>query len=47
MKPHCDIKFITTRSKGDLNEGKTCYQGHLKIVSTGNQFVFCMSQSLR
>ena len=30
MKPHCDIKFITTRSKGDLNEGKTCYQGHLQ-----------------
>lgn len=29
MKPYCEIKFTTTRSTGDLNEGKTCYQGHL------------------
>ena len=30
MKPYREIEFTTTRIKGDLAEGKTCYQGHLQ-----------------
>lgn len=30
MKPQCEIKFTTTRSKTNLNAGKTCYQGQLR-----------------
>ena len=30
MKPYREIEFTTTRIKGDLAVGKTCYQGHLQ-----------------
>lgn len=30
MKPYREIEFTTTRIKGDLTAGKTCYQGHLQ-----------------
>ena len=30
MKPYREIEFTTTRIKGDLTVGKTCYQGHLQ-----------------
>ena len=30
MKPYREIEFTTTRIKGDLSVGKTCYQGHLQ-----------------
>ena len=30
MKSYREIEFTTTKIKGDLTAGKTCYQGHLQ-----------------
>ena len=50
MKPYREIEFTTTRIKGDLTAGKTCYQGHLQhnaVLSekeTRRRFAECCSQ---